>query len=203
MASALLALTIVVRVYSPGPAAPQLDRALAEATGVLAGVVTPEWVRCDAAPAASLPSGRSAVCAAPLAPGELAVRFSPLPVPRGYTGRLPLGDSLIDAGRHSGVLATIYSNRVLWLAHAAATDPAHLLGRAIAHEIAHLLLGSHRHSEAGLMRAVWTREDVERDRPADWTLTRADAAAIRRRAIVRGAARQAAVNVPPPDMALQ
>lgn len=188
MAPALLALTILIRVYSPDAPMPMLDRALGEAAAVLGTAgVAPEWVRCGA--------GRDdPACGAALAGGELAVRFAAAAVPAGYAGRLPLGDSLIDSRRHAGVLATIYPERVLWLARSAGVEPTRLLGHAIAHEIAHLLLGSQRHAERGLMRAVWTREDLERDRPADWTLTPADAAAIRRRVIALTGTRQARVT---------
>jgi hypothetical protein len=46
-----------------------------------------------------------------------------------------------------------------------------LLGRAIAHEIGHLLLRSNAHAESGLMREVWTAEQVVRNRREDWTFS--------------------------------
>ncbi len=196
MPHALLALAIIVRVYTPDGAAMPADAGLVEAARVLAGVVSPHWVRCG--PAAWRPA-----CAMPLEAGELAVRFSTVPVPTGYAGRLPLGDSMIDGRRHFGVLATIYQERVLWLAHASGTDPGRLLGRAIAHEIAHLLIGSAAHADRGLMRAVWTREELERDRPADWAFTASDAAAIRHRMDGRTASRAARAAARPGDGALE
>ena len=36
-----------------------------------------------------------------------------------------------------------------------------LLGLAIAHELGHVLLGSNSHSDLGLMRGRWNREDLE------------------------------------------
>lgn len=38
--------------------------------------------------------------------------------------------------------------------------PTIILGHAMAHELGHLLLGTNSHSESGLMRAHWTREDL-------------------------------------------
>jgi hypothetical protein len=38
----------------------------------------------------------------------------------------------------------------------------------MAHEIGHLLLGSTAHSATGLMREVWTDEELQRNRPEDW-----------------------------------
>ncbi len=36
-----------------------------------------------------------------------------------------------------------------------------ILGHAAAHEIGHLLLGSNSHSPQGLMRARWSRQDLQ------------------------------------------
>ena len=44
---------------------------------------------------------------------------------------------------------------------------ATLLGRAIAHEIGHLLLGS-RTSARGLMRALWSQDELRGLKPAHW-----------------------------------
>ena len=96
-------------------------------------------------------------------------------------GWRPLGDAFIDVGTQSGVLATIYSDRVRDLADAAGGNAATLLGRAIAHEIGHLLQASNVHSTHGLMRPIWTREEVRRSRASDWMFTEREIAAIRRR----------------------
>jgi len=58
-----------------------------------------------------------------------------------------------------------------WLARRAQYPRASLLGRAIAHEIGHLLLRSNAHTESGLMREVWTAEQVVRNRREDWTFS--------------------------------
>ena len=94
---------------------------------------------------------------------------------------LPLGDAYVDLGSGAGVLATIYLDRVAALAQAAGANVATLLGFAIAHEIGHLLIGSDGHSLRGLMRAVWSRDEVRRGRAADWTIGERDAAVIRTR----------------------
>ena len=148
--------------------------ALAAAGELLAGAdVDIEWLSCDAREAAA------AACERPLATGELALRVVDLGTPPRYLGRLPLGYSLVDARRHVGTLATIYLDRVRWLAWAAGTDVLVLTARAIAHEIGHLLLGENDHSASGLMRAVWDRDELRRGRIPDWSFTRGDAAAMR------------------------
>jgi hypothetical protein len=188
MVSAAPAATrVAVRVYDNGGIGPPLAAALAgaHATLVAAGADA-AWLWCGAANTGSDPG-----CGVPLQERELAVRVVRIAVAPGYAGRLPLGDSLIDAPTHIGVLATIYYDRVAWLAAQSGTDVTRLLGRTIAHELGHLLIGSQRHSESGLMRAVWTREDLERARADDWRFTSRDAAAIRRRASLAEARRQA------------
>jgi hypothetical protein len=83
----------------------------------------------------------------------------------------PLGDSLIDPVLGSGTLATIYADRVLALSGSLDVDRGTLLGRAVAHEIGHLLLGSRRHSESGLMRGLWSRHTLLENRGGDWLFT--------------------------------
>lgn len=140
------------------------------------------WLDCSAAGPA-LPPGpgakSSASCAEPLAAGELALRIVHAPTPPGYRGQLPLGDSLIDHDRGFGVLATIYYERVEWFAAAAKVPMPPVLSHAMAHEIAHLLIGSSKHAESGLMRPVWRGEDLHRNQSSDWQFSPADAKAIR------------------------
>src|SRR5688572_25603174 len=131
-------------------------------------------------------------CATTPRPGEIVLRVVPAGSPkepasaasaalRSPVSHLPLGDAFVDLGTRSGVLATVYLDRVSVLAGPAGLDIATLLGHAIAHEIGHLLLGTNAHSTTGLMRAVWSREEVRRRRAADWTFTERDATAIRAR----------------------
>ncbi len=55
-----------------------------------------------------------------------------------------LGFSFVDIGRKAGTLATVFADRVQALAAIAGVDDGELLGRVIAHEIAHLLIGTSR-----------------------------------------------------------
>jgi hypothetical protein len=81
--------------------------------------------------------------------------------------------------RKAGVLATVFADRVEALAAAADIDEAELLGRVIAHEISHLLLGTREHGTRGLMRGEWKASELTQQRPADWLLSRADSRKIR------------------------
>jgi hypothetical protein len=168
---------VVVRVYDVNRVIAGTNaRALEHARETLqAASIDVMWRVCSAPRA----------CDGPLAPGELAIRIVRSAGPRLYQGALPLGDAMIDTGRGDGVLATVYSDRVEWLAREAGTDVRALLGRAIAHELGHLLLATASHGPAGLMRASWSRDEVRRGRPRDWSFAPGELAAIRRRVETR------------------
>ena len=84
--------------------------------------------------------------------------------------RRSLGFVLVDVNERRGSLATVYSDRGAALSRRAGVDAAELLGRAIAHEIGHLLLGTDRHGSRGLMRASWSGADLRRNLATDWLL---------------------------------
>lgn len=165
-------LQITARIYNTARV-PDLvkETALRVATGALiTGGIEIRWRNCDVAES----------CAMAPARGELVIRLVRSPSPRDEI-RLVLGHALIDLRQRIGVLATVFVDRVELIAGLSETDAARLLGRAIAHEIGHLLLGTNVHSASGLMRAQWTPVDIRRHARADWELTSDDAAAIWRR----------------------
>ena len=169
--------TVVVRVYDlNGVMAGTNRQALDQARKALdAASIDVSWRRCPASPS----------CNAPLAPGELAIRIVRSPLPERPTGNVSLGDATMDRPSGAGVLATIYFDRVMWLAQEAGTDSRVLLGRAIAHELGHLLLATTTHGSVGLMRAHWSQEEVRRGQPRDWSFAPTELAAMRRRAEAR------------------
>ena len=169
--------TVVVRIYdASGIMAGTNRQALDQARKALdAASIDVIWRLCPASPS----------CNAPLAPGELAIRIVRAPVPQHYSGTLALGDATIDTRAGAGVLATVYVDRIEWLAHETGTDSRALLGRAIAHELGHLLLASTTHAPVGLMRAHWSQEEVRRGQPRDWSFAPTELAAMRRRAQTR------------------
>jgi hypothetical protein len=71
------------------------------------------------------------------------------------------------------------------VAASAGVDAPRLLGRAIAHELGHLLLGRTQHSESGIMRAAWSRQELQRNEVVDWRFSEPDATQIRARARTR------------------
>jgi hypothetical protein len=130
------------------------------------------WTICEA--------GR---CLTPSAADALKVR-----IVRSPDGNEPysgvLGHALIDTQAGAGVLATVYIDRTRRLAQDLRIDYRILLGRAIAHELGHLLLGTSTHG-SGLMREVWSHDELLGTRPDDWVLDPLDVAVIRER-LIRG-----------------
>ena len=92
---------------------------------------------------------------------------------------LQLGFAAVDSATHTGVMATIYHDRVLTVARRASLDYSELLGRAMAHEIGHLLLHVAGHSPTGLMRAVWTDAELTQNRREDWVFAAAERRQLR------------------------
>jgi hypothetical protein len=119
-------------------------------------------------------------CNVPRRNNELAVRVLATSSAWDRRAGVSMGESIIDRRSKSGVFATVYADRVSYMASRAAINPAVLLGRAIAHELGHLQLGSG-HSSAGIMRRSWTLNELRCSRPGDWQFTTEQiAVAIRR-----------------------
>jgi hypothetical protein len=169
------------------PGAPQ---ALEAALTILSSAgIQPAWIDCGG-------GGRDAdeQCGVRLRTGELAVRVVRLPLRENDSpGTRPLGYTLIERHRNTAALATVYLDRVEWLAQASATDTSVLLGRAIAHEIGHLLLGSTEHASRGVMRAVWSSRTLRHD--DDWGFTVEHGARMRIRLRARAAQPSGAARV--------
>ena len=91
-----------------------------------------------------------------------------------------LGYSVVDVKEGRGWLATIFVDRVERVARAANANSSRLFGRAMAHEIGHLLLGRSTHAARGLMRSRWTTDEIRQEAPWDWLLSRSEAGEMRR-----------------------
>jgi hypothetical protein len=176
LAAIVTTLPLVVRVYdAAGVPSGTLDRAHVTVAQTLHPVrIDPIWRAC-----------RGNLCAEPPKQDEVIVRIVRAEE-RGSQDLL--GSAMVDVDGRSGTLATIYLDRVEWLAGQARTDSGRLLGRAIAHEIGHLLLGTSSHACAGLMRARWLTGELQRDWPLDWMLSDREGAQMRWRLFERSAA---------------
>ena len=167
---------VVIRTYESTTLPADRGSTLAAATMILeAAGLDVQWVACDA----SFGQREDDPCVAPLTANELAVRFVRLPFSGEHTDYVALGYSLVDTRRRTGSLATVYVDRVVLLAGACRIEVPTLLGRAIAHEVGHLLLGTATHAPAGLMRAIWSQAALRHERPGDWVFTARDAQGMR------------------------
>ena len=184
-------LRVVIRTYVQSAALGEMSAVLSTAAGILEGAgVGVSWVNCEAV----FIRRDENPCLAPLAANELAVRFIRLSPHEAEQDLVTLGDSLVDTRLGTGSLATIYVNRVVVLAARCGMDTPTLMGRALAHEIGHLLLGTAAHASAGVMRAAWSQTALRRA-DGDWTFTDADARVMRERVRARNARRLAAGRI--------
>ena len=142
------------------------------------------WLTCTASS-----GGR---CAVPLGRGEVMVRL--VRSAKGAASDDSLGTALVDPKTGTGVLATVYVDRVERLARSSDGDLGLLLGRAMAHEIGHLLMGRAGHASGGLMRPRWTKGEVVRNAKRDWGFDGPDLRAIRTRLYAVPLAESAAVT---------
>jgi hypothetical protein len=67
------------------------------------------------------------------------------------------------------------------MAERTGVDAHALLGRAIAHELGHLLMATSAHGPNGLMRPVWSQSEIRSRQIDDWIFRPREIAAIRAR----------------------
>lgn len=170
--------TIVVRTYNYVSAPDSLiESARRETEAVFDGAgLRVIWIDC-AVDRHGQP-GKLESCTAPLGDNELLLRL--LAAHAEASGRqASLGFSLVDPRDPRPVLATIYLDRVLEVAESGRLERAPILGRAMAHELGHLLLRSTGHAPSGLMRAFWFQTELRGERASDWQFSRREAASMR------------------------
>jgi hypothetical protein len=114
-------------------------------------------------------------CNERLKPSEVVVRvinapgFSTTLKPEAY------GVAYVVQETSRGWLATVFSDRIDQAATRVGVEPGVLLGRVMAHEIGHLLLGHGYHSTAGVMRAEWPDALLTHAGEQDWRFSTLEA----------------------------
>ena len=164
LAQGMLALSLVVRIYDAyGVPDDHLTKARTTVEAIMTGAgIAVTWPECP--------------CLTPVGPGELVVRITAATPARPPAS---LGFSLVDLGLKAGTLATVFADRVQTVATNAGLDEGELLGRVIAHELSHLLLGTLEHGLSGLMRGEWTATELAQQGPSEWLLSPAQSRLIR------------------------
>jgi hypothetical protein len=194
--AAIILDSITIRVYdNAGVTVSDRAAALKTAGAILSRAdLDPIWIVCTPAR-----DGRSQPgCDLAPASHELVVRLTYSSPTAEDGNRRAFGSSLIDASTATGTLSTVWVDRVDWLASTGKAVRAEVLGRAIAHELGHQLLGSNDHTARGLMRETWTAEELTRNRAEDWQFSSAQRTALHARWASWGLARRAGTRDPRP-----
>jgi hypothetical protein len=172
---------LVIRVYDTTDTAPDVrTEALRTAAEIVEHAGIPvEWRDCTSTSTESLcqdvRQGRDLIVRImPEVTPSASFKGSPLQL-RTLPGRsLQLGVAVINPVTLSGEMATIFQEQVRAVARRSGVDDGTLLGRAVAHEVGHLLLRAREHSASGIMRGAWSVEELTSDRAEDWQFTPSD-----------------------------
>ena len=188
-----LAVTIVIRSYN-NAGVPAADLAAAKAhteTILQEAGLNVVWADCWAGDR-SQRADEVTRCQEPVG-GDIVLRLQKT----NHTDRskfVSMGFSLVKTEGAAPFLSTVYVDRAESVARVAGTDPRRVLGLAIAHEIGHVLLNSNTHSDSGLMRADWSRNELRKQEKTAWHFTEAEAAHVWSSAIERQAGHAAFVS---------
>ena len=175
---------LLIRVYDTTTLTPERRAAaLAETTRVLEdALISPDWRVCSSAQRCDDPrrTGELVLRIVPTAPAAADPGASSIATRRAPDAPgLALAFAVVHPRTRLGALATVVLDRVQHVASRTGVDIDLLLGRAIAHEIGHLLLGTSGHRADGLMREAWTDHELVLDRPGDFRFAVTDRPALR------------------------
>jgi hypothetical protein len=172
---------VVVRLYDTVTEDAGARAAAMHVTGAIledAGIAV-DWRDCSR-------NGDAHPCRTVRGERDLVVRIMPAYVPRPASDAaraslksrdessrpdVQLGFAAVDPERRTAVMATMFHDRIITVARRAGLDYSSVLGRAMAHEIGHLLLMVEGHGTSGLMRAIWTDAELIQGRRDDWTFS--------------------------------
>jgi hypothetical protein len=124
------------------------------------------------------------LCGESLKPLEVVVRIIDAPAFNTSLHPEAFGVAYLVRETDRGWLATVFSDRIGGAATRVGVEAGTLLGLVIAHEVAHLLLGSGYHGWTGLMRADWPDELLNHT-GEQWHFSRVEAARMREAASIR------------------
>jgi hypothetical protein len=163
--------TLTVRLYNTsGVPADELALARSTADSTLRDTGLDVMFRaCDSA---------TDSCDRPLAPSEVVVRIIDAPAFNATLDPEAYGLTYIVKSTNRGWLATVFADRIGSAATRVGLQSGVLLGRVMAHEIGHLLLGVDYHGSDGVMRADWPDGALNRD-AEDWRFSMIEAERIK------------------------
>jgi hypothetical protein len=167
--------TLTVRLYNTsGIPADELAAARSVADAILRDTgLTPIFRPCGQL------AGGTDSCDEPLNRSEVVVRIIDAPAFNATLHPDAFGITYIVRETNRGWLATVFADRIGAAAERVGVDHGTLLGRVMAHEIGHLLLGIDYHGPVGVMRAEWPDDSLNRDAD-DWRFTMLEAERMQR-----------------------
>ena len=186
---------ITIRIRDYAQAAPSVKQHAEQAAGEIlekAGVDT-RWMEC---PVGSPSTG---ACAGPMSTLVLVVNL----LPRSMSNHLRRAGGVLGVAMEAGddrfaYVASIFYDEAKDHAEELQLNFGELLGDVIAHELGHLLLGTHSHSSSGLMSAFWSGNRLRMAAQGLLTFTDAQAkqisAAMAARALAAAASAEATVS---------
>src|SRR5258706_9127623 len=161
------ALRLDVRVRDlAGLTGDSLRRAELAATYVLSGVgIDAVWVLCT-------PDHEEPRCADPGAPTHVFVSIVAKPTEGAFRSRpRALAIAAVAEGAQGSRVYIVYERVEALARESPEVHASVLLGYVIAHEIGHLLLGSHSHSATGIMQARWFQRELHQMATGDLLFT--------------------------------
>lgn len=158
-----------VHVYDDTTLSDKLVQHAESETSRLIGRSVPiQWLNC-----ASPTTDR---CVQDFEKGDVALRIVPHALPG--MGPAVLGSATIEGG--SGTYALVVYDRIKALT-GPGVGSSSVMGKVMAHEITHLLLGAHSHASIGVMRPAWQRQEFSIARSNLWFYTPKQKAAMHQR----------------------
>jgi hypothetical protein len=125
------------------------------------------------------PQDPVSACDTPLTSTEVVVRLIESPSVETSLPDETYGVTYVVRETGRGWLATVFPDRIESAGLRAGVDPGTLIGRVMAHEVGHLLLGASYHGPAGVMMAEWPDSILHR-RSSDWRFSMAEADRMQR-----------------------
>ena len=89
------------------------------------------------------------------------------------------GQAIVMKGTHTSTIATIFADRIGAVAARLDIDRGPLVGRTLAHELGHLLLGTNSHGAFGLMRGMWADAVIRSQSGREWNFSNREAQQIK------------------------
>ena len=174
-------MTVTVRVYDAWGVTPgELEQARATTTAIFRDAdVDVRWRDCTRSSTAHA-EDRCGDAVGSRAGVEAVLRLLAAPTGFRWTGDNVLGYSQLQPAALASVI-TVFINRVRAMAATASADSGTLLGRVMAHELGHVLLGPGKHSTTGLMRPDWALDEIRGNTAELWMFTPREILGMQRR----------------------